>query len=300
MKKIAKIGQRVQHRIKKTFGKNCIRVKYNFQKQRLNIVCPKSFEDRTVKSLEMFMMAFEYAKPHVKKNFDFLICCEDFPEGIHSRARILSYTKDESKENCQIALIPDFCFLNWKESGMQDYEECCNSLLEASELQPLHDTLFWIGNTKTHPTRKTLCEISEADPRVEAYGMDWEYKDGRACPTQFVSLRDHTQYKYLIDVQGRGYSGRTKVLMFSGRPLFIADRIWKEFWYKDLIPFTHYIPVKEDLSDLVEKLNWAEENPEEAIRIAENAKTYAKGRLTRKAALAYYADLIVQCANENN
>ena len=298
MKKIVNKYREVRHKIATAAGRNCIRVKYNARRQSLRIRCPKTFEDRSVKSLELFMMAFEYAKPHIKKNFHFLICCEDFPEGIYTSGKILSYTKDERRDCGKIEMIPDFCFLNWKESGMADYDDVCNDMLQRSEEEPKNDTLFWIGNTRTHPTRKTLCSLCEKDARIEAYGMDWQYADGRAIPSRFISLQDHTEYKYLIDVQGRGYSGRTKVLMFSGRPLFIAERKWKEFWYRDLVPFEHYIPIKEDLSDLTEKLDWVEANPGKAEAISKNAQEFAKKRLTRKAALAYYTDLIVRLAND--
>lgn len=289
----------IKHAACKLLGRNCIRVDYFASKQKLIIRCPYSFEDRAIKSLEMFMMAFEYAKPQIKQDLHALVCFEDFPERILTKRVIFSYTKDESCKDDRIVMIPDFCFLNWKESGTADYEQCCNSMLESSKEPPQHDTLFWIGNTRTHPTRKTLCELSEVDPRIEAYGMDWQYKDGRAVPSKYISLQDHTNYKYLIDVQGRGYSGRTKTLMFSGRPLFIADRKWKEFWYQDLVPFEHYIPVKEDLSDLIERLDWAEANPEEVQKIAENAQSFAREKLTRKAALSYLTETIVRCANRS-
>lgn len=285
-------------KIGKYFGKNQIRINYHAGKQRLDITCPKSFEDRSIKSLEMFLMAFEYAKPSVNKSFTFFINCEDYPKYVRHNQIVFSYTKDDASNSNNLYLIPDFCFLNWKESGMLDYDAMCNSLLTASEKPPKYDTLFWIGNTKTHPTRKTLCSLSETDSRIEAYGMDWKYKDGRAIPSRFVSLKDHTQYKYLIDVQGVGYSGRVKVLMFSGRPLFIANRKWKEYWYKDLLPFEHYIPVKEDLSDLTEMLDWAEQHPEECMHIAKNAQEYAKKNLTKQAALEYYTKLIIHCAND--
>jgi len=276
-------------------GGNCVHIRYDGRRQNLKVRCPYSFEDRTVKSLAMFMLAFERAKPElIGKKLDILLNCEDFPETINnSRSIILSYSKAEGQN---VELFPDFCFLNWKESGMTDYEECRKEMLSASEKAPEYDTLFWIGNPETHPTRKTLCELSSKDPRIEAYGMGWDYRNGQAVPSKFVSLVDHAKYKYLIDIQGRGYSGRVKMLMFSGRTLFLADRKWKEFWYKELEPFVHYIPVKEDLSDLTERLDWAENNPEEAKKIAKNAKEFAKEHLTRDAAIDYFARVLIQCA----
>ena len=297
MKRIKQNLVRKALEIGKEYGHNCVHIKYDGRRQNLQIKCPRSFEDRTVKSLAMFMLAFEKAKPQLGiKSFNILLNCEDFPEQIRNigNATILSYSKKDEQED--IKLFPDFCFLNWKESGMKDYEECRNSILEASKKEPAYNTLFWIGNPKTHPTRETLCQLSQKDPRIEAYGMGWDYRNGKAVPSKFVSLEDHTLYKYLIDVQGRGYSGRTKMLMFTGRPLFIAERKWKEFWNKDAIPFTHFIPVKEDLSDLQDMLDWAESNPDKAQKIAENAKKFALENLTRDAAIDYFAKVIADCA----
>lgn len=287
----------LKHAIGLKLGNNYIKIDYIASKDKLKIYCPHSFEDRTVKTLEMFMMAFENAKLNIKDDFHIALNCEDFPDGKYKNKRtIFAYTKKNTDE--ETVLMPDFCFLNWKESGMADYEQCWKTMVEESKKEPEHNTLFWIGNTKTHPTRGTLCELSEKDERIEAYGMDWTYSNNKAIPTKYISLTDHTQYKYLIDVQGRGYSGRTKMLMFTGRPLFIAERQWDEFWTKDVVPFVHYIPVKEDLSDLIEKLDWAENNPEECKKISKNAQEFAMSNLRREDAIDYLAGLIVECSKK--
>lgn len=81
---------------------------------------------------------------------------------------------------------------------------------------------------------------------------------------QIVSLEDHTKYKYLIDASGQGYSARIKYLLFSRRPLFIIDREYWDWIGIDLIPWVHFIPVKADLSDLLDQINWADNHPLEA------------------------------------
>ena len=53
-------------------------------------------------------------------------------------------------------------------------------------------------------------------------------------------------------------------------PLDPKPRPPQEFWEYELEPFTHYVPVNADLSDLVEKIEWARENDEEARAIAQN------------------------------
>lgn len=41
------------------------------------------------------------------------------------------------------------------------------------------------------------------------------------------------------------------------------DSIYYEHFYKQLQPWVHYIPFKADLSDLLEKIQWARDHDEE-------------------------------------
>jgi len=95
----------------------------------------------------------------------------------------------------------------------------------------------------------------------------------------YLSLPDLIKYKYLIDIGGNGYSGRLKFLLFSKRPLLIVDRDYIEYFHDELIPYQHYIPVKMDLSDLLEQINWMVLNPEKSLEIANNAFCYAINNL---------------------
>ena len=49
-----------------------------------------------------------------------------------------------------------------------------------------------------------------------------------------------------------------------------------EWWYKYLEPNVHFIPLKKDISDLVEKLKWAKENDDQAKKIAEAGSMLAR------------------------
>lgn len=78
-------------------------------------------------------------------------------------------------------------------------------------------------------------------------------------------------YRFLIDIGGNGYSGRLKLLLFSRHPLLIVDRDYIEFFHSSLVPYVHYVPVKMDLSDLLEKARWIRDNYEKRLEIAANA-----------------------------
>ena len=61
----------------------------------------------------------------------------------------------------------------------------------------------------------------------------------------------------------------------SKRPLLLVDRKYIEYFNDDLQPFVHYIPVKEDLSDLLVMTKWIHDNHDLSKQIAINAQNYA-------------------------
>ena len=110
---------------------------------------------------------------------------------------------------------------------------------------------------------------------------------------KYISLPDLVEkYSVLIDIEGRGYSGRLKYLLWSHRPIIIIDRPHKEFFFKDLIEWEHYIPVKRDLTDLLDNVKWCINNHDKAKIIAENAYIFSKKNLTREACFEHWNEII--------
>lgn len=65
----------------------------------------------------------------------------------------------------------------------------------------------------------------------------------------YMSEEDQNSYRYVIDVDGNGWSGRFHRLMASNT-LVLKSTIFPE-WYSDRIqPWVHYVPLKTDYSDL--------------------------------------------------
>lgn len=85
---------------------------------------------------------------------------------------------------------------------------------------------------------------------------------------------------------------RFPYLLAGGSLVFKQDSIYYEHFYNELIPNTHYIPLKRDLSDLIDKLNWALKNDEEAKKIAKQGSSFANKNLLPQHILCYYAHLI--------
>jgi len=89
---------------------------------------------------------------------------------------------------------------------------------------------------------------------------------------------DLAKYKYQIDLGGGGgttWSGTIEKLAMPGL-LFHHMTPTKDYIHDLLTPWKHFIPVMEDLSDLKEKFDWAENHPEEAKSIADAATTFVR------------------------
>lgn len=180
--------------------------------------------------------------------------------------------------------IPCYIFDHWREAKIDDYTDMCERIKERAQEPYKFDKLFWAGQI-SHPTRRTFVEKFSSHPKIDIVYHRDHWGHSSALPPKYLSLPEHCDYKYMLDLQGNGYSGRTKLLFHTKRVLFYQARRLHEYWFWDLKPFVHYVPVSEDLSDMEEKFNWAEEHPEECERIADNAYQFALSSLKRSDAI---------------
>ena len=93
-----------------------------------------------------------------------------------------------------------------------------------------------------------------------------------------MSLETLARYKYHIDTGGGGgttWSGSLEKLGLPGL-LFHHETPMKDYLHDKMVKWVHYVPIKEDLSDLKEKFDWAESHPELAKQISDNATRLAK------------------------
>lgn len=87
-----------------------------------------------------------------------------------------------------------------------------------------------------------------------------------------ISITDHLKYKYLISIDGNTAAWqRVPWILNSGSVLLLVETDIEEWFYEDLIPYFHYIPIKKDFSNLVEQVKWLKENDNKAFIIAQNA-----------------------------
>jgi len=57
-----------------------------------------------------------------------------------------------------------------------------------------------------------------------------------------------------------------------------SPRGFRQWYYDDLEPWVHYVPVKGDLSDLRDKIGWSAANGDECEKIAARGRAFALER----------------------
>jgi hypothetical protein len=164
----------------------------------------------------------------------------------------------------------------------RDFHKEAYKILNAGKNTPTINKVAWFGSTSVglEESRRELPVYAKKYPdlfvfrNVNSNNISKDNKD-------YMSLEDMVStFSIILDIGGIGYSGRLKYLLYSGRPLIFVDRPYVEYFHDDLIPYKHYIPVKRDLSDLVEKTKWILENYDEASKIGKNARDFALNEFT--------------------
>nr|XP_006001994.1 PREDICTED: protein O-glucosyltransferase 1 isoform X1 [Latimeria chalumnae] len=156
---------------------------------------------------------------------------------------------------------------------------------------------FFRGS-RTSAERDPLILLSREDPNL----VDAEYTKNQAWksekdtlgkpPAKEISLTDHCKYKYLFNFRGVAASFRFKHLFLCGSLVFHIGDEWLEFFYQQLKPWVHYIPVKQDLSDVRELLEFVKENDEVAREIAKRGQQFIADNLQMEDVSCYWETLL--------
>ena len=198
--------------------------------------------------------------------------------------------------------VPDFVFGGWPEVGIDDFDETCWAVQAAGDGPVQQPVVGWIGSVSTHPVRSTLLRLGEQHPDLlDVQQVDWVPDPAqsrfRSSAGNSLTLAEQAgRWGALLDVEGKGYSGRLKLLLHSGRPVLVQDRPWREWFWDSLVPGEHYLPVRRDLSDLVAQARWVQQHPDEAAAIGRAGQKAAQQLLTRGAAVEQWARVLTDAA----
>ncbi|KAF7307673.1 CAP10 domain-containing protein [Mycena kentingensis (nom. inval.)] len=103
------------------------------------------------------------------------------------------------------------------------------------------------------------------------------------------------KYKYVVDLDGNSFSGRYLGLLKSGSLVF-KSTVFAEFFNDWIRPYEHYIPVLPDLSDLLDKVEWARAHDAEARRIQQTGELFTKRIMTDQQNDCYFSLVLLEWA----
>uniref|UniRef100_A0A672IIZ2 Glycosyl transferase CAP10 domain-containing protein n=1 Tax=Salarias fasciatus TaxID=181472 RepID=A0A672IIZ2_SALFA len=144
-------------------------------------------------------------------------------------------------------------------------------------------TAFWRGRD-SRQERLELVKLSRAHPDVidAAFTNFFFFKHDESLYgplVKHVSFFDFFKYKYQINIDGTVAAYRLPYLLAGDSVVFKQDSGYYEHFYKELRPWEHYIPVRADLGDLLEKIQWARDHDDEAKTIALAGQRFARSQL---------------------
>jgi Glycosyl transferase family 90 len=142
-------------------------------------------------------------------------------------------------------------------------------------------------------SRVRLCELSLEHPDlIDAKFTFFSNENNLPYLNNFsgerIDFEELLTYKYQMLIHGNASSfSNSGWRFFSKSVVFIPDSLWTQWYYNELKPYIHYIPVKSDLQDLVERIRWAKHNDFDSYQIARNARKFALSHLTYSDHLLY-------------
>jgi len=189
----------------------------------------------------------------------------------------------------EYSLIPDCDFVASR--GLSDFKRRLEMAPKWRDRKPI---AFWRGattgsgysNWRDLP-RVKLCRLSRDHPyrldaavtRIVQILLQKEKDEFHSTipMAPFVDSIRFADYKYLIDIDGNTNAwGLINKLCTGGVVLKVTSALgYRQWFYDRLEPWLNFVPVEADMSDLIEKIAWLQDNDNEACAIAEKARDLA-------------------------
>lgn len=134
-----------------------------------------------------------------------------------------------------------------------------NMLVGRAKAQQQHRIDF-LNMYHSHP----MCNIGQVNRNINQHFI-----------ANRLTIEEHLKYKFILCLEGFDVASNLKWVM-SSNSLAVMPKPKYETWFMEgkLIPNYHYVLIKDDYSDLEERLNYYIENTNEALQIIENAHQY--------------------------
>ena len=128
----------------------------------------------------------------------------------------------------------------------------------------------------------------------EPYLQTIEIKDIPFGLVRKMTPEEQSKYKYIINIDGHVSAFRLSLELNMGSVILIVESDY-EMWFKNMLkPYIHYVPVKKDLSDLIDQIKWCKEHDDTCMKMIANCKLVYNTLLTKKGILDYLQTLCIE------
>ncbi|WP_323816150.1 glycosyl transferase family 90 [Cellvibrio sp. NN19] len=135
--------------------------------------------------------------------------------------------------------------------------------------------MVWRGRSN-HPDRVTVLSRYYENPLCDV--GDTHYPHKRTVYVRpFMSIPEQLRYRYVLSVEGNDVATNLKWIMASNSLCFMRNPRF-ETWFMEgsLVPGVHYVQLRDDHSDIEEKITYYNAHPKEAESIIANANRYVE------------------------
>ncbi|XP_060565583.1 protein O-glucosyltransferase 1-like [Ruditapes philippinarum] len=189
-------------------------------------------------------------------------------------------------------------------TGLGRWDEQREIIPRAAKKWPWEEKLNkgYFRGSRTSDERDPLIKLSRNEPDlVDAQytkNQAWKSKADTlgADPAKEIRLEDHCDHKYLFNFRGVAASFRFKHLFLCDSVVFHVGDEWLEFFYPAMKAWVHYIPVKQDLTDVKELLQFAQENDAVVHEIAKRGRQFIWDHLRMEDVSCYWLKLLKKYA----
>jgi hypothetical protein len=123
-----------------------------------------------------------------------------------------------------------------------------------------------------------------------AAGLDEAEANAVASGENYAPFATHgPRFRFQLSLHAVISSWRLHELLLSGSALLLQEHAVAEWLSARLVPWEHYIPVADDLSDLVARIEWLRADDDRARRLAESALRVGRQAATADAVFCFFA-----------
>jgi len=204
-------------------------------------------------------------------------------------------------------IFPDKCNTNYTKNNIKDVEMKWNNKINKAIFM---GQATGCGITINDNMRLKAANISLKYPEYLKAGITgWNRRLKKSMnkpleiinPNNFnfklsekMSRKEISKYKYQLEIDGHVSPFRLSFDMSYNSVLLIVESEYK-MWFSNLLkPYIHFIPIKKDLSNLIDQIEWCKKNDDKCKKIAENALKFYKKFLSQDGIFDYLQSLFIE------